>query len=250
MDCSICMDQIQTSKETLGEIIPCDHKFHSLCIRKWQLHKLQQDQDKMIDLRCPVCRTAYTHMNVYYDYGTPFVKKLEVDVSLGFKINAITEWHRTGEMMVDTLNEETLNKGCPLCEENVDLRTCRDTLYRCNRCKDIYHQPCLHELSVEVGTPATWRNCPECQDHLEWHTTDKNTLKVKQSIQKHVREVLDPLYKGGDQQNGITREQYKSWNQTISRQLYHQSHGIYQSLDIYNYSQEAERCLQHLMERQ
>lgn len=265
MQCTICFDSIQSNKDTIAEIIPCEHKFHSSCIRTWQLHLMKkQAQLSKHELVCPLCRGEYSMMNIIYDYGTQFMKQIEVDVMRGFHVNTITEWYKTGERLVQSI-QELQEKGCLMCQESIHLtadgRTGNgDTLYKCIRCHDVYHQTCLQDVSREIGDRESWRDCPRCRDHMEWCTNPEKMYQVKASIQKHVRDVLDPLYrnesrdtlihnqsKKSDTENSINHSQYTQLNKAISRHLYHISYGTYSQGTI-DYTKEAKLHLEKLLE--
>lgn len=252
MQCSICFDSIQSNKDTLAEIIPCEHKFHVSCIRTWQLHLMKRQQSlSKHELVCPLCRGEYSMMNIIYDYGTQFMKQVEVDVMRGFHVNTVTEWYKTGERLVQSM-QEVQERGCLMCQESIHLmadgRTPNgDTLYKCIRCHDAYHQTCLQDVSLEIGDRESWRHCPRCRDHMEWCTNPEKIYQVKASIQKHVRDVLNPLYKG-ETAKRITHNQYTQLNKVISRHLYHISYGTYRQ-DTIDYTREANLQLEKLLKR-
>ncbi|CAL9727600.1 hypothetical protein MOUN0_A01662 [Monosporozyma unispora] len=204
------------------------------------------------NLKCPVCRGEYSMMNIIYDFGTQFMKQVEVDVMKGFHVNTVTEWYKTGERMIQSL-QELQGKGCSMCQESINMKpdgktSNGDTLYKCIRCHDVYHQTCLQDVSREIGDMNSWRHCPCCRDHMEWCSNPEKMYQVKVSIQKHVRDVLNPLYKNGDPAT-ITHNQYKQLNKTITRHLYHISYGTYCQNSI-NYTKEAQIQLEELLERE
>lgn len=107
MECSICIEPIIIKSSTLekneiydtiGELLPCHHKFHSNCIRKW--HSFATD------LKCPICRTVSLSMSLIYNYKMWYEKRIDIDLNKGFLVGNIIEYENmltsTGGFEPDT----------------------------------------------------------------------------------------------------------------------------------------------------
>ncbi|KAG0668593.1 ubiquitin-protein ligase asr1 [Maudiozyma exigua] len=104
MECSICIEPIIIKSstqekdqiyDTVGELLPCHHKFHSDCIRKW--HSFATD------LKCPICRTVSLSMSLIYNYKMWYEKRVDIDLNKGFLVGNIIEYDN---MMTSTRETE------------------------------------------------------------------------------------------------------------------------------------------------
>ncbi|CAB4252065.1 similar to Saccharomyces cerevisiae YPR093C ASR1 Ubiquitin ligase that modifies and regulates RNA Pol II [Maudiozyma barnettii] len=95
MECSICIEPIliktiheesysEIVYDTIGELLPCHHKFHSDCIRKWHTFAT--------DLNCPICRTTSLSMSLIYNYKLWYEKRVHIDLNKGFLVESVLEY--------------------------------------------------------------------------------------------------------------------------------------------------------------
>ncbi|CAI1814908.1 hypothetical protein SEUBUCD646_0P03620 [Saccharomyces eubayanus] len=174
-ECPICFEGDQDGDQ-FGCLEVCRHEFHLNCIREW--HKYS------IDLKCPICRTESSHLNVGDGQHA-----VSVDLEMGFMIKHALEHaeaRTTGgeegeeeeqeeqeeeeegemgtlsEMLQDGLVIDAIKViQCGICG---DTDAARLNLY-CQDCGAIYHETCLRGLACEVGERNAWHECTECRSH-------------------------------------------------------------------------------------
>ena len=62
-DCHICMDQFCKIKHGQETILNCGHRFHSLCLRDWELEQFRNNSYPKY--QCPECRRKYNWRQKY-----------------------------------------------------------------------------------------------------------------------------------------------------------------------------------------
>ncbi|CCK68396.1 ubiquitin-protein ligase ASR1 KNAG_0A07430 [Huiozyma naganishii CBS 8797] len=77
-ECPICMEEIGPH-EPLGELLPCHHKFHSDCIRKWHTTTTGEIRRPL----CPFCREQSETLLIQYDHGAPAGSSIRVNLRDG-----------------------------------------------------------------------------------------------------------------------------------------------------------------------
>lgn len=216
-ECAICLDEVIGCHGT-SILKPCDHEFHSECIRKWHGHAE--------DLSCPMCRTKSDQLVIRFSDKN----QCTVDLTRGFAMNhilsnqrylaaagvpeAIEQLAHTFEAVLDidensvvanehnnddlgdnnsnnnnTANNETRTAAtvtassqlilqCSICGDQEDL----SLEYYCGKCQSLYHDSCLRTLAVEVGDVDSWHLCVECQ--VELVLRDKILILQKNQVQK------------------------------------------------------------------
>ncbi|SMN18148.1 similar to Saccharomyces cerevisiae YPR093C ASR1 Ubiquitin ligase that modifies and regulates RNA Pol II [Maudiozyma saulgeensis] len=330
MECSICIEPILIKKsndesnsdisyDTIGELLPCQHKFHSDCIRKW--HTFAND------LKCPICRTVSLSMSLIYNYNLWYEKRVKIDLNKGFLVESVLEYDRlisndnfdredthgleteqtllreqdsdeTNDNGISTLFQTILNmeemndddsdkeleaeqEVLNSLREEYNMMLCRicgddedgDADTKCPNCNARYHEGCLHVTSSEIGECDTWQQCIECRTQTEHivgnrriniressvlpsstHDTNNDIYpgeeelerirETKRKIQNHVRDALKSYYCRSSSIR-LTKEQFTSINQTVSRTLYSISDNKYQEEMDYDY-QAKQRVVQEL----
>ncbi|CDO93236.1 unnamed protein product [Kluyveromyces dobzhanskii CBS 2104] len=180
--CGICLESMNHADQ--GELLPCRHRYHISCIRKWHLHSN--------DFKCPTCRKESKtlhrkHDNIEIDLKywcnvsliEQFAKLQLLNQEENEEINDAEEDANEGSED-DTKDEEHEPEGlleaegplqhacegqgieilqCALCGEMDDSVT----LY-CETCETLFHPSCLSELLCEVGEKDS--NCTECYGTL------------------------------------------------------------------------------------
>ena len=127
MECSICIEPIiikssilEKNKiyDTIGELLPCHHKFHSDCIRKW--HSFATD------LKCPICRTVSLSMSLIYNYKMWYEKRIDIDLKKGFLVGNIIEYENmmtstdgteSNTPIQDVITTDDLTNGSPVLSQ-------------------------------------------------------------------------------------------------------------------------------------
>ncbi|KAL3233814.1 Alcohol-sensitive RING finger protein 1 [Nakaseomyces bracarensis] len=189
-ECAICLEEVIGCHGT-SVLKPCEHEFHSECIRKWHGHAE--------DLNCPMCRTNSEQLVIRFSDKN----HCTVDLTKGFTVNhilnnqrflaeagvpeAVEQLAQTFEAVLD-LDEPTpraadpsedlgpngtsaprqadsgthLILQCSICGDQEDLAL----EYYCAGCQALYHDSCLRTLAVDVGDIDSWMLCVECQCEL------------------------------------------------------------------------------------
>ncbi|CCF59480.1 hypothetical protein KAFR_0H00710 [Kazachstania africana CBS 2517] len=201
MSCPICLEDL-AANDIISELKPCNHKYHLVCIRKWQLDSNQ--------LKCPYCQCKTGKMNL----------KLN-------KLNSVVR------IVYDTKKSIDDCQICGLKDGKIE--------FICDECELGYHESCLHDVSNDLGMQTTWRECINCQSEvvhsernsnmriiesfkrLSLQDQEEELKEVKVRIQKHVRNALNNYYEA----KKITSEQFTEVNKLVSRHLYQISNNRY-----------------------
>lgn len=243
MECSICIEKIRIRKkdenadsgeeyDTIGELLPCHHKFHSDCIRKW--HSFAND------LKCPICRVMSITMYIIYDYKMWYERRLRMDIRKGFLVGSVLDYEnlRTRHDAVEMIQEpEVTNSASSNISINEDAEFCRsfqtflnledmndddstdeeneisinqqvsEEISMCKICGDNddvsadtvcpncdsrYHESCLHSTACEVGESDTWQQCIECETLTQCLSNDI-THRPMPNIESEIDTELDTI---------------------------------------------------------
>lgn len=263
--CPICLDDNEANIESVGTLQPCNHKFHTDCLRRWHLYAH--------DLLCPVCRAESNSLLVKLS-GDEGMTPIKVDLRKGFYAKKAIEYERQEEQFLRRFNN-ALRFESPLSRQErlvlIQCNICGESESQldkaCHNCGTLFHESCLRSLACEVGDPSSWQQCVECQDpvnqfyrsHVDYeNSTSSRSLQmpdelrrlreVKTVIQGHVRQVLQGFYRGdndGDLRNKLDRKHFADINKRVSRKLYRVSNYRYLR-GIIDYDTEARRevCLE------
>ncbi|GAV53454.1 hypothetical protein ZYGR_0AI07380 [Zygosaccharomyces rouxii] len=259
--CPICLDDDRTNIESVGTLQPCNHNFHTHCLRRWHIYAH--------DLLCPICRVESNILLVRLS-DDQSMSPIEVDLRKGFDAKRVIEYERQEEHFLRRFND-ALRIGSSLSrQERLVLTQCNicggsesQLDKACHSCGTLFHESCLRSLACEVGDPSSWQQCVECRapvnqfrrshaDHGRGNSTHRGSQmpdeltrlrEVKARIQEHVRRVLQEFYQGSDRGNiriKIDKRHFTDINKRVSRKLYRVSNYRYLR-GIIDYDMEARR---------
>lgn len=104
-ECSICLEDINKRKNNdfIIMILPCNHKFHLICIQEWFKMKLN----------CPLCRAVFHPIKKKYMFDTLFCRFVSTIVILeillyGFMIT-LSYKMKSSSPLVDQANYSFIN---------------------------------------------------------------------------------------------------------------------------------------------
>lgn len=73
--CGICLESMNETDQ--GELLPCEHRYHVSCIRKWHLYSN--------DFKCPTCRKESKSLRRKHD-------DIEIDLKYWCNVSLIEQF--------------------------------------------------------------------------------------------------------------------------------------------------------------